>query len=169
MEFSAPRLLQPDDNFSGFDCGEVSLNLWLRSSAERNNKSGASKTFVTFCNDELVGYYCLSAASIAHLHAPKSLTRNMPDPLPCVLLGRLAIDDKFKGMGVGAALLKDAMMRVISVSQHTGVVGLLTHPLNTNAKKFYSKYGFVECPGSDDTLILPIKTIAKAISLNSNL
>jgi GNAT superfamily N-acetyltransferase len=164
MEFSTPRLLKPDDNLSDFECSEISLNFWLRNSAQKNNKSGASKTFVTFCENQLAGYYCLSAASIAHLQSPKSLTRNMPDPLPCVLLGRLAIDEKFKGIGVGSALLKDAMMRVVSVSQLTGVVGLITHPLNENAKSFYLKYGFIECPGADATLILPIKTIAKSIS-----
>ncbi len=164
MNLEAPRLLKEDDETAFFDCGENSLNIWLREKAQKNHKSGASKVFVISEGKRIAGFYCLSTFSIAHIVSPRSLTRNMPDPLPALLLGRLAIDKNYQGFGIGALLLQDAILRTLNISREIGLIGLVTNPLSERARSFYLKYGFIDCPGSNPTLILPIKTIEQALS-----
>ena len=155
-----PMPLEVADDLVGFDCGEESLNHWLQRTAHNNHKSGASRVFTIKEKGQVIGYYCLAAGSIARVAAPKKLIRNSPDPLPIILLGRLAIDNRYKGQGLGGFLLRDAILRSISLTQNLGVVALVAHALNQSAKEFYLQYGFLESPLSDMTLILPLKNLA---------
>lgn len=159
-QLTSPEPLSEVHSLNNFDCNEVTLNDWLQKRALRNQVSGASRIFVV-CNAEreVRAYYCLSAGAIAHYEAPKNLRRNMPNPLPVVVLGRLAIDQKVQGKGLGSALLKDALLRVVQVSLETGVFAVLVHALSDSAKKFYLSRGFVESPIQPMTLFMTVKTI----------
>ncbi|MBR5949882.1 MAG: GNAT family N-acetyltransferase [Actinomycetaceae bacterium] len=143
-----------------FSCGEQSLDVWLRHRALNNHVHGASRTFVSVGADGRVyGYYALAASTLTHDEAIGAVRRNMPEPIPALLLARLAVDYRAQGQKLGAALLRDAYHRVAIVAQHTGVRALLVNALNERAKNFYMHYGFKESPVQPLTLMLPIKYI----------
>ena len=156
----APSLLSDKHKVDNFDCGEASLNDWLKKRASKNNASDASRCFV-ICdkNNEVVGYYSLSAGAISRGSAPKSMQRNMPDSLPVLVLGRLAIDRIYHNKGLGSALLRDAMIRSVSIAQNAGVFAILIHSLSDKAKQFYLSRGFVESPLQSMTLFMTLATI----------
>ena len=119
------------------------LDDWLRKRALGNQASGASRTFVvTDASGRVMGYYALAAGAVAHEIATSAVRRNMPDPVPVLVLGRLAVDRQAQGMKLGAALLQDAFMRAIGVSADAGIRALLVHALSERAKQFYVHYGF---------------------------
>ncbi len=101
----------------------------------------------------------MSAGAISHEVSPKTMRRNMPDPLPVLLLGRLAIDKKYHNMGLGSALLRDAMIRAVSVARVARVFAILVHALSERAKRFYLSRGFVESPLQPMTLIMTLETV----------
>lgn len=146
--FLRPRAIGAEDSVSEFDCGEISLNHWLRLRAIPNERGGASRTFVSVeaGSLEVAGYYCLSAGSLRREDAPGALRRNMPDPLPVILIGRLAVDIRFAGQGLGASLLQDAVLKSVEAARLVGARALLVHALNDEAESFYSKFGFVLVP-----------------------
>lgn len=154
-----PCPISADHNLTNFDCGEPSLNDWLKRRALKNHASGASRCFVVCSGATVIGYYSLSAGAISHESAPKALRRNMPDPLPVLLLGRLAIDKKYHNQGIGQALLRDAMLRAVNVAGNAGVFAILVHALSDQAKQFYISRGFVVSPLQPMTLMMTIETI----------
>jgi GNAT superfamily N-acetyltransferase len=154
-----PEPITPGHHVADFDSGEASLDAWLRTRALRNHASGASRCFVITDTGTVAGYYILSAGSIAHAGAPKAMRRNMPDPLPVLLLGRLAIDRRHQNRGLGQALLRDAMLRAVSVAHDTGVFAILLHALSDPAKRFYQSRGFVESPIQPMTLMMTLQTV----------
>jgi predicted N-acetyltransferase YhbS len=157
--WSQPAPLSDEHVLDDFDCGEPSLNEWLKKNARKNQISGASRCFVV-CEDEtVVGYYCLSAGAISHENSPKSMRRNMPDPLPVLLLGRLAIDKKYHNQGLGSALLRDAMIRAVNVAGDAGIFAILVHALSEGAKKYYKSRGFVESPIQSMKLMMTLRTV----------
>lgn len=159
---SKPELLTVEHDLSEFDSGEASLNNWLRKKSLKNQAQGASRCFVILnTNKQVIGYYTLTAGAIAHEASPKSFKRNMPNPLPILLLGRLAIDKKHHNKGLGSALLRDAMLRAINVSSDTGIFAILVHALSNQAKQFYLSRGFVECPVNPLTLMVTLKTVKR--------
>lgn len=158
-KLSPPTLLTNDHETKEFDCDEPSLNEWLQKRALKNQILGASKCFVICHSKEVVGYYCLSAGAIGHDLAPKAMRRNMPDPLPVLLLGRLAIDKKYHNKGLGSAMLRDAMLRAVNVAKEAGVFVVLLHALTEKAKRFYLSRGFVESPVQLMTLMTTLETI----------
>ncbi len=126
-----------------FSCGESALDEWLKRRALSNQLSGASRTFVATDSDGVVhGYYAMAAGAVAHQTATSSVPRNMPDPVPVIVLARLAVDHRAQGMKLGAALLQDAVNRAVVVSENAGVRALLVHALNDRARHFYEHYGF---------------------------
>jgi GNAT superfamily N-acetyltransferase len=159
MSLSRPVPLTADHALEDFACGEPSLDDWLKKRALKNQASGASRCFVIAEDRAVVGYYCLSAGAIGHEAAPKALRRNMPDPLPVVLLGRLAIDRRFHNRGLGQALLRDAMIRAVQIAHDTGVFAILVHALSDGAKRFYLSRGFIESPLQAMTLMMTLATI----------
>nr|WP_196247443.1 GNAT family N-acetyltransferase [Gallibacterium anatis] len=143
-------------HLSLFDCGEEMLNLWLKRNALKNQQNQASRTFV-ICNENVVvGFYALAAGSVTHQFVSGALKCNMPEPIPVIVLGRLAIDVKYQGQKLGAALLKDVVLRAKIVAEQVGVKALLVHALNDNARRFYLNYGFQPSPIDDRLLMLKL-------------
>lgn len=161
---SAPTPITAEHDIMSFDCGELSLNNWLQKRALKNQAAGASRCFVACHDKTVIGYYCLSAGAISHEASPKSMRRNMPDPLPVILLGRLAIDQRYHNQGIGQALLRDAMLRAVNVSKDTGVFAILVHALSEPAKQFYLSRGFVESPIQPMTLMMTLETIRSILA-----
>jgi len=157
MRLRAPEPLSAEHQIHSFACGESVLDEWLKRRALSNQSSGASRTFVVI-NDagEVMGYYALSAGAVAHASAARSIRQNMPDPIPVMVLARLAVDRKAQGRKLGAALLQDAHRRCVLVSQNTGVRAMLVHALNERARSFYEHYGFKKSPIDAMTLMLRI-------------
>jgi predicted N-acetyltransferase YhbS len=161
---SAPHPLSDQHDLSQFDCKESSLNDWLRRRARANQVTGASRTFVVCEGLALVvGYYCLSACTASHEQATSSLRRNMPNPIPMMLIGRLAVDRSWAGRGLGGALLKDAVLRTAQIAEQAGVRGLLVHAISDNAKRFYAKWGFAESATDPMTLMIRLSDIIATI------
>lgn len=156
---SAPQPLAADHRTEGFSCGEASLDEWLRRRALVNQTTGASRTFVvTDDQGQLLAYYALAAGAVSHQESPGSIRRNMPEPIPVMVLARLAVDQRLQGRQVGGALLKDALRRAAAVAQNVGVRALLVHALNEHARQFYIHYGFVASPVNPMTLMLALHT-----------
>lgn len=159
LTLSAPQPLTDRHLVDGFACGEASLDEWLKRRALSNQLSGASRTFVVADGQGRVfGYYAMAAGAIAHLSATSGVRRNMPDPIPVMVLARLAVDHRAQGIQLGAGLLQDAVHRAVAVSQNAGVRALLVHALNEQAKQFYAHYGFEESPLHPMTLLLRLNT-----------
>lgn len=147
------------ENLKSFDCGEKSLNDWLHTRAIKNEKNHASRTYIITEESKVLGYYTLATGSVEHTDTPNKLKRNMPDPIPVVILGRLAIDKNYQERGLGGALFKDAILRTINISRKIGIKAILVHALSENAKKFYLQYGFIVSPIDDMTLFLSIDNL----------
>ncbi len=139
LALQAPAPIDASHLHSTFDSGEPHLDEWLKKRALKIHASGASRCFVLCNGEQFIGYYSLSAGAISHAASPKALRRNMPDPLPVLLLGRLAIDKHHQNQGIGQALLRDAM--------------------SEQAKRFYLSRGFVLPPHEPMTLLMTIETL----------
>ncbi len=157
LELSAPALLSADHQIGDFSCGIDSLDDWLKRRARANQISGASRTYVVSTNQTVVGYYCLASGALALNSAPTPLRRNMPDPVPVAILGRLAVDSAWQDQGLGVALLQDAVIRTAQAANILGIRGLLVHALSIEAKTFYEHHGFIASPTQPMTLILSMK------------
>lgn len=157
-----PEKLSAAHHVSGFDSGEPILDDWLRRRALHNESSGASRTYVVCAGHRVVGFYALSAGAVAHLHAPGRIRRNMPDPIPVVVLGRLAVDRAFHGMGLGTGLLRDATLRTLQAAEIAGVRALLVHAISEAAERFYESRGFLASPVDPMTLMI---TTAEAVKI----
>ncbi len=154
---SAPVLLTKEHHTSSFSCGVASLDDWLRRRAYPNQVSGASRTYVAAEVQRVVGYYCLASGALAASDTPGPLRRNMPDPVPMAILGRLAVDRDFHRKGLGVALLQDAVIRTMQAGGILGIRGLLVHAISEDAKMFYEHHGFIASPTQPMTLILSLK------------
>ncbi|MBA3034604.1 MAG: GNAT family N-acetyltransferase [Gammaproteobacteria bacterium] len=164
LDFMPPAPIAADHELANFDSGEWSLNEWLKKRAFKNHASGASRCFVLCVGATVIGYYSLSAGAISHAAALKAMRRNMPDPLPVLLLGRLAVDKHHHNQGIGQALLRDAMLRAVNVAGDAGVFALLVHAISDQARQFYLSRGFVESPLQPMTLLMTIETIRSILA-----
>ncbi len=146
-----------------FRCGKPELEFWLKQRARKNQLEAASRTFVVCTGNEVVGYYALSAGAVLHEMVPGNVRRNMPEPIPVAVLGRLAVHSDWAGQGVGAGLLKDAVLRTARLAgEEIGIRALLCHAIDENAKKFYLHHGFIESPIEPLTVMLNIAKLVKA-------
>lgn len=155
VRLTPPQPLSAAHELGAFSCGEPSLDHWLQRRALTNQLSGASRTFVVA--DEqgaVVGYYALAAGAVGHEGATGGVRRNMPDPVPVLVLGRLAVAQRAQGLKLGAALLQDAVGRAVAVAENAGVRALLVHALHERARAFYAHYGFQASPIDPMTLML---------------
>jgi GNAT superfamily N-acetyltransferase len=153
---AAPEPLAADHELDAFDSGVAPLDDWLKRRARRNEAEGASRTFVIRAGRRVVGYYSLAAGSILHSAATGRVRRNMPDPVPVLLLGRLAVDRGWHGRGLGADLLYDAVLRALGAAESVGVRAILVHAISAEAKAFYEKHGFRASPVEPMTLMITI-------------
>ena len=160
LRLGTPQPLAAAHFVDEFLCGEVSLDGWLKRRALANQVSGATRTFVVAGRDGRVyGYYAMAAGAVSHRMATSAVRRNMPDPIPVMVLARLAVDHRAQGIKLGAALLQDAVKRAVAVSQSAGVRALLVHALHDRAKQFYEYYGFQASPQHPMTLMLRLTTV----------
>jgi GNAT superfamily N-acetyltransferase len=160
-EITAPEPIKTSHLIESFACGIPVLDEWLKRRALKNEVSGASRTFVVCHEGQVIGYYALATGSGAHRDAPKKIRRNMPDPIPVMVLGRLAVDQQWHHAGIGRSLLKDALLRSLSVSQHAGIKALLVHALTEDAKTFYVRNGFLGSPLDRMTLVVSLQDAAR--------
>jgi GNAT superfamily N-acetyltransferase len=158
-KWSAPGPLTKEHDVATFTCGEGPLEHWLKHRALRNQERGASRTYVVCADQQVVAYYCLATGSITSELAPGRIRRNMPDPIPLMVLGRLAVDLACQHHGLGKALLRDAIQRNVQVSEMVGVKALLVHAISDSAARFYEAHGFQTSPLAPRTLFLPISEV----------
>ena len=164
---TAPEKLTAAHDLSQFQCGEPELDDWLQRKALHNEECGASRTYVVRSGQRVVGYYALAAGAVAHTSAAGRIKRNMPNPVPVMVIGRLAIDSRFQGRGIGSALLRDAVMRIVWAAEIAGIRAILVHAISENAKRFYVKSGFIASPVDPMTLMISVTDAANALRDNS--
>ena len=158
MALGAPGPLDQGHRLEDFQCSAPELTKWLLERARQNQASGASRCFVV-CEGQqhVVGYYALAAGAVSHEQAPGRIRRNMPDPIPVIVLGRLAVHVDWTGRGIGRGLLKDAVQRALQTCEQVGARALLCHAIDETAKAFYLKHGFVASPIHEMTVMLPLR------------
>jgi ribosomal protein S18 acetylase RimI-like enzyme len=158
IEYDAPRALRAGDVVSDFSCGTPELDRWLRAWARHNDANAAARTFVSVATgtDRVCGFYCLAAGSLVRAEAPGRLARNMPDPIPVVLIGRLAVDLRDARRGLGGSLLQHAVVQSVRVAQTIGMRAMVVHAKDDRAVAFYERFGFTRFPSGDRTLYLRV-------------
>jgi GNAT superfamily N-acetyltransferase len=161
-EIRAPEKLNSEHDLSQFHSGETTLDDWLRKRALQNEESGASRTYVACLEKRVVGYYALAAGAVAHAEAPGRVRRNMPDPVPVMVIGRLAVDQTVQGQALGPALLRDAVLRTLQAAEIAGIRAILVHAISERAKRFYEKWGFIASPIEPMTLMITLAEARKA-------
>lgn len=162
---SSVELLDKSHHIASFDCGKHSLTQWLKRFALMNQASGDSRTFVVHRSQRVVGYYSLAPGSVAKAQATARAGKAAPDPIPVVLLARLAVDLSEQGKGLGSALLKDALLRAVAGADILGGRAIMVHAIDSQAAKFYQRFGFEPCPVSNLHLLLLIKDVRISLGL----
>jgi len=160
---SEPAPLTEAHRLAAFRCSKPEFEVWLKQRARKNQLEGASRTFVVCSGDEVIGYYALAAGAVLHENASGNIRRNMPDPIPVVVLGRLAVHVDWAGQGVGAGLLKDAILRTVALSEQMGIRALPCHAIDDGARQFYLRHGFIESPIEPLTVMLNIARLARGL------
>jgi predicted N-acetyltransferase YhbS len=158
-----PEPLNEQHDVQGFNSGEDSLDIWLKIKAIKNQKTNASRTYVACDNERVVAYYVLASSSVDGRCATGRFRRNMPNPIPVVVLGRLAIDLAYQNKGIGSALVRDAGLRVIQAAETIGIRGLLVQALSIKAKEFYERLGFEPSSIDPMTLMVTLNDLNAAI------
>lgn len=161
---TAPVPLARAHRLDNFHCSHSALEFWLKQRALKNQEEGGSRSFVVCSGADVVGYYALAAGSLTHEQATGSIRRNMPEPIPAVVLGRLAVDLQWAGRGIGASMLKDAVLRTARLAGELGVRALLCHAIDENARRFYLHQGFIESPAAPLLMMFNIAKIPTGYS-----
>lgn len=161
---TAPAHIADHHDLSSFDCGQIELNDWLRQQALKNETSGASRTYVICSEGRVVGFYALATGAVARAVSTGKVRRQMPDPIPAMILARLAVDARYQGRGLGYGLLRDAMLRTLQVAEQAGIRAVLLHAMTTEAKLFHQRAGFQESPVDPMTMMLAIADVEKALA-----
>jgi predicted N-acetyltransferase YhbS len=154
LGIKAPELLTDEHVLDVFSCGKPELDDWLIKKALKNHKRNNTRVYVV-CDDnnKVIGYYAIAMGSVQRESALSSLKRNSPNPIPMVVLARLAVDEGYKGRGIGVGLLKDCVLRSVHAMNVVGGAGILVHALDDEAKAFYKRFGFNESPIDAMTLM----------------
>ncbi|HEY9741214.1 MAG TPA: GNAT family N-acetyltransferase [Coleofasciculaceae cyanobacterium] len=160
-----PQPINPDHLLEDFDSGDADLNDWLRRRAIRNEDSGASRTYVVTVGQKVIAYYCLATGSVFASIAPGRVRRNMPDPIPVMVIGRLAVDRNWHSQGIGRGLVRDAVLRTVQAAQIAGIRAILVHAISEEAKKFYEKCGFISSPVAPMTLLVTVADAKAALGI----
>lgn len=163
MTLQPPRPLREDHDLSGFNSSRPVLDDWLRKKAAKNEISGASRTYVVSKGTRVLAYYSLASGSIENKQAPGKVRRNMPDPIPVMIIGRLAVDISLQRQGIGRGLLKDAILRTLNAAEIAGIRAILVHALDETAAAFYRKNGFLDSPINPLILMLPLNHARKGL------
>ena len=161
---SAPEHLTTEHDVSAFDSGTPELDNWLKRRALANEALGTSRTYVVTKGGRVVAFYALANGAVAHKDVSAKTRRNMPDPIPVMVIGRLAVDRAYQGQGLGSALLKDALLRTRNAAAIAGIRAVLLHAISDDAKRFYEKAGFSASPIDPMTMMISLADIEKALS-----
>lgn len=163
MTLSAPEPLASHHDVRPFTSGVESLDHWLKHRALKNQATGASRTFVLCQGPSVRAYYALASSAVIVDAVPGRFRRNMPDPIPVVVLGRFAVDQSLQGRGLGRALVRDAGLRVIQAADTIGIRGMIVHALSAEAKSSYERIGF------EPSLIDPMMLMVTLADLKASL
>lgn len=157
-----PEAISTAHDVTGFSCGRNDLDDWLRRHALAN-EGKASRTYVVCAGNRVIAYYTLAAGAVTRDALPRRVRHGNPEQVPVVVLGRLAVDRRFVGQGIGRAMLQEAILRALRSAQEIGVRALLVHAIDEEAARFYLKYGFLRSPFDELTLMLLIETARDAV------
>jgi predicted N-acetyltransferase YhbS len=163
VALSAPEPLSTQHQIGDFNSGVASLDEWLKRRALANQASGATRTFVVCEANKVVGYYALAFGAVNVAATPGRFRRNMPDPIPVVVLARLAVDQAHQNRGLGRALVRDGARRVVNAADAIGIRGILVHAISEEAKAFYLALGFDPSPIDPMTLMITLSDVRKSI------
>jgi GNAT superfamily N-acetyltransferase len=153
-----PEPLDGQHRLEGFDCGKPALNDWLVRHARQAQGSGSAKTFVVADDDRVAGYFSLTVGQVDVLEVPERVRKGMGQyPVPVVILARLAVSAQDQGRGIGFGLLQDAIRRTMLIAEQAGIRAMLTHPIDHEAAKFYTRFGFFASPLRERQLLLLLK------------
>jgi GNAT superfamily N-acetyltransferase len=153
-----PEPLGAQHRLEGFDCGKPALNDWLLRHARQAQGSGSAKTFVVADDDRVAGYFSLTVGQVDTLEAPERIRKGMGQyPVPVVILARLAVSTQDQGRGIGFGMLQDAIRRTLLIADQAGIRAMLTHPIDEDAARFYTRFGFIASPLREQQLLLLLK------------
>lgn len=170
VKLNPPILLTPGLDLGQFSSGKPARDEWIKKHALQAGNGGTANTFILL-NERaaVVGYYSLSMGSISHVEATERVGKGTGRyPIPVIVLARLAVDQRFQGQGIGRALLRDAVIRGMNISQEVAFRAIVTHPIDDEAANFYMKFGFEQSPISSGQLMILIKDVRKALGINSS-
>jgi GNAT superfamily N-acetyltransferase len=149
----------------GFDCGKPALNEWLLRHARQAQGSGSAKTFVVGEDNRVVGYFSLTVGQVDTLEAPDRIRKGMGQyPIPVVILARLAVNRQDQGRGIGVGMLQRATRRTLLIAEQAGIRAMLTHPIDEEAARFYTRFGFIASPLREQQLLLLLKDARRWVS-----
>jgi GNAT superfamily N-acetyltransferase len=157
---TAPQPITADHDVSEFESKSEALNDWLKNKSFKN-EGDTARTYVVTCDHKVIAYYCLATSAVNHITATRKARQNAPDPVPCMLIGKLAVDKLWEGKGIGSGLLRDAIHRILRVSEIVGTRCVLVHTKDEDAKNFYLKHKFQQSPIEPLTLMMTLKDIRK--------
>ena len=158
MNLRGPEPLGARHQLEHFDCGKPALNDWLLRHARQAQSSGSAKTFVVADEDRVVGYFSLTVGQVDTMDAPERIRKGMGQyPVPVVILARLAVSTQDQGQGIGFGMLQDAIRRTLLIAEQAGIRAMLTNPIDENASRFYTRFGFIVSPLREKQLLLLLK------------
>jgi GNAT superfamily N-acetyltransferase len=157
--------LRREHKVDSFDCGQEPLNRFLVRHALQSQQAEASQTYVALAKDEIVGFYTLVVAQVEYDDAPARLGKGLAKhPIPLMLLARLAIATTSQGKGLGAGLLKDAMLRTLQAADIAGIRAIAVHAKDDSARAFYERFDFIPSPSDPHHLFLLLKDIRRLLA-----
>jgi GNAT superfamily N-acetyltransferase len=162
VALAAPEPLADAHDLAEFSSGVASLDDWLKRRARGNQAGGATRTFVVAEGRRVIAYYAIASGGISGESALGRFRRNIPDPIPVALLGRLAIDRPWQGRGLGRALFRDCAARIVNAADTLGIRGIVVHAISEDAKGFYLALGFEPSPLDPMTLMVALGNVQAA-------
>ena len=163
---ASPVPLEARHDVSTFDCNVSALNNYLKKFALPNQRNQSARTYVATRGECVVGYYTLAAASARREETPARVAKGLAaHPVPVILLARLAVDGSEKGKGLGAGLLKDALLRTVQAADIVGCRAIMVHAKDEAAKAFYKRFGFEESPNDAFRLFLLLKDVRASLGI----
>ena len=163
MVLSSPEPLTTEHAIEAFDSGQTVLDNWLRRRALANRSSGASRTYVVCEDKRVVAFYAIASGAIAQADVSGKFRRNMPEPIPVVVLARLAVDRAYQGRGLGRGMFRDAARRVARAADSIGIWGIIVHAISEEARRFYITLGFDPSPADAMTLMVTLRDLSRAL------
>jgi len=160
---AAPEPIRAEHDCSGFQSGEPVLDTWLKQRALKNQASGATRSYVASCEGKVAGYYSLAVGAASRRLATGAVGRNIPDPVPVMILARLAVDSTWQGRGLGASLLQDAVARTVQAAGIAGIRAMLVHALSDDAGHFYRHLGFQATASEPMTMMATLFSLERAM------